>query len=267
MAKIIICVGKIRQASRRVWSLKLSFLPTVRCYLPFFQLSYFPTGLRTLLLGRARGRPGAPGTKKQYGCRIPWPFWHPFGDFGVNFAICLDLREGIQKLWFFGIAPKHHKSEDKSKLGGPCRHFVQKTWIARFPLASLFHCFCEWPNIKKSDCFSILFNGFGPSKTIDSPIDFSSNFHVCSKPLPGTVFRGYKCWTLIKSWIVLNFYKKLDLGAIFDFQHFQKGTFWTHFSLKRWPGAPSILCGHHPCRDPAFHETKVITVPFGPSVF
>ena len=38
-----------------------------------------------------------------------------------------------------------------------------------------------------------------------------------------------------------------------------------HFHLKRWPGSPSILSWHYLCRDPPFHETIVITVPFGPS--
>ena len=98
------CIYKnIRRASGRVRSLKLSFLPTVRCYLPFFHLSYFPTGLRTLLLGRARGRPGDPGTQNRCGCRIPWPFWRPFGDSWANFAIFLTTQSDIKKSMIFDI--------------------------------------------------------------------------------------------------------------------------------------------------------------------
>ena len=54
-------------------------------------------------------------------------------------------------------------------------------------------------------CVSLLFNGFGPSKTIDCPIVFSSFFHVFSKPLPGTVFRGSWSRTFIKSLILIPF--------------------------------------------------------------
>ena len=96
----------------------------------------------------------------------------------LDFFDFLVHREGVQKWWFFGIAPKRPKSDDKSNLGGSCRQLDPKTWLLRSPLASFFHCFFEWPKIKKSVCFSILFNGFGPSKTIDFPIVFSQIFHV-----------------------------------------------------------------------------------------
>ena len=64
---------------------------------------------------------------------------------------------------------------------------------------------------------------------------------------------------------VPNCYKKFVLGAIFDFHGFQKATVRPPFrqsrrdkrSARNDPGGPS--------RDPAFHETIVITVPFGPS--
>ena len=64
-----------------------------------------------------------------------------------------------------------------------------------------------------------------------------------------------------------NFYKKLDFGAIFDFHGFQKGTLWTTFSPKQAPKPSTPNDRERPCRDPAFHETIVITVPLGPSVF
>ena len=66
---------------------------------------------------------------------------------------------------------------------------------------------------------------------------------------------------------MLSFYEKFDFGAIFDFQDFQKGTFWTPFSATKAPKSPSVSRAGRPCRDPAFHGTIVITVPLGPSVF
>ena len=66
---------------------------------------------------------------------------------------------------------------------------------------------------------------------------------------------------------MLNFYEKFDLGAIFDFLDFQKGTSWDTFlhkrSKKRFPGKHADCPGS----DPAFHETIVITVPLGPTGF
>ena len=64
-----------------------------------------------------------------------------------------------------------------------------------------------------------------------------------------------------------NFYKKLVFDAMFDFRGFQKGTLWTTFSpkwtkKKKYPSDPG-----GPSRDPAFHETTVILMPLGPSVF
>ena len=65
---------------------------------------------------------------------------------------------------------------------------------------------------------------------------------------------------------MLNFDAKMIVGAIFDFHDFQKGSLWTTFSLKVSTVAVSCSGFGRPCRDPAFHETKVITVPFGPSI-
>ena len=64
-----------------------------------------------------------------------------------------------------------------------------------------------------------------------------------------------------------NFSKHLFCGAIFDFHDFQKGTFWTTFSCSRPPNPTTPNDEKRPSADPAFHETMVITVPFGPSVF
>ena len=64
-----------------------------------------------------------------------------------------------------------------------------------------------------------------------------------------------------------NWYKKFVFGAIFYFHDFQKGTLWTTFSHK--VSILAVTCSRfgRPCRDPAFHETIVSTVPLGPSVF
>ena len=66
-----------------------------------------------------------------------------------------------------------------------------------------------------------------------------------------------------------NFYKKLVLGVIFDFHGygFKKATFGAPFrpSERKKRSTPSDPGG--PSRDPAFHETTVILVPLGPSVF
>ena len=63
-----------------------------------------------------------------------------------------------------------------------------------------------------------------------------------------------------------NFSKKLVLGAIFDFHDFKKEPCGQPFrpSGRKKRSPPSDPGG--PSRDPAFHETIVILVPFGPSV-
>ena len=52
-----------------------------------------------------------------------------------------------------------------------------------------------------------------------------------------------------------------------DFHAFQKGNLWTTFSYKVSALAVTFSWFGRPCRDPAFHETIVITVPFGPNAF
>ena len=51
------------------------------------------------------------------------------------------------------------------------------------------------------------------------------------------------------------------------FMVFQKAPFGHHFRAagRQKPSAPKY--GERPCRDPAFHETIIIFVPLGPSVF
>ena len=66
---------------------------------------------------------------------------------------------------------------------------------------------------------------------------------------------------------MLNFYEKFDLGTILDFLDFQKGSRLMTFFIKKLNLATLLSWAGRPCRDPAFHETIVITVPLGPSVF
>jgi hypothetical protein len=66
---------------------------------------------------------------------------------------------------------------------------------------------------------------------------------------------------------VPNFSKKLVWGAIFNFHGFQKGTFGRPFRPSRRQNPSPPKYGERPFRDPAFHETTVILVPLGPSVF
>ena len=61
--------------------------------------------------------------------------------------------------------------------------------------------------------------------------------------------------------------EKFDLGAIFDFLDFQKGTFGTSFSVQKPSFVTRRVQGKRPCRDPVFHETTIMTVPLGPTVF
>ena len=66
---------------------------------------------------------------------------------------------------------------------------------------------------------------------------------------------------------VLNFYKKLLFGVIFNLHDFQKGPLGTTFSRSRPPKTDNPEVDLRPGADPAFHEAIVITVSFGPSVF
>ena len=60
-----------------------------------------------------------------------------------------------------------------------------------------------------------------------------------------------------------NFYKQLFWGPIFDFHDFQKAPLGYHFRPQRLPNVP-VNPGS---RDPAFHKTRVIIVPLGPTGF
>ena len=62
---------------------------------------------------------------------------------------------------------------------------------------------------------------------------------------------------------MLKFYEKLDLGAIFDFRIFEKAPFGNHFRPQKLHRSSTPVEGERPFRDPAFHETIIITVPLG----
>ena len=93
-----------------------------------------------------------------------------------------------RKITFFRHRPKCIKMKNKSTLGAPGLHFGPLFITLGNHFGIDFHCFFEWPKVKKSVCFSILFNGFGPSKTIDFPIAFPSIFHLCFKTFPWDCF-------------------------------------------------------------------------------
>ena len=63
------------------------------------------------------------------------------------------------------------------------------------------------------------------------------------------------------------FFENVDCCAIFSFQHFQKGTFRTICFAQKSSVVNRRVEGKRPCRDPAFHETIIITVPLIPTGF
>ena len=67
------------------------------------------------------------------------------------------------------------------------------------------------------------FTTFWQSKTAHFPIKFSLFFHVFSKPLPRTVFRGSRCRSLLKNWIS---------GVFGHFAKCPKAPFGRHFREK-----------------------------------
>ena len=95
-------------------------------------------------------------------------------------------------------------------------------------------------------------------RKLNNPIKISLIFRVFSKPLPGTVFRGSRCRSLLKNWIWI---------PVLDFQDFQKDTFRTNFSAQKVIQNNDPSYQERACRDPAFHETIVITIPLGPTGF
>ena len=95
-------------------------------------------------------------------------------------------REGVQKWWFFGIAPKRQKSEDKSNMAGPCRHFGSKNMTCEVLFGIVFV-----NNIKSRKVF--VFNTvqwFGTIKNHWFPIVFSLNFMCFQNCSPGPFLDG-----------------------------------------------------------------------------
>ena len=85
---------------------------------------------------------------------------------------------------------------------------------------------------------------------------FLIDFHIFSKPLPGTVFRESQCRT----------FESLFFGTIVNFHAFQNITFWTPLSATKAPNCTGESSRTRFFRNPAFHETIVILVSLGPSV-
>ena len=113
-------------------------------------------------------------------------------------------REGVQKLWFFGIAPKRQKPDDKSKLGSPCHHFEPKNMTFEVPFGIVFSSFCEWPNIKKSDCFSIFFNGLDHQKPLIFRLIFHRVFMFVQNHSQGAFLEGPRAELLQKTVLGCN---------------------------------------------------------------
>ena len=133
-----------------------------------------------------------------------------------------------------------------------------ETWLSRSLLVSLFHYFCEWPKINKSVCFSILFNAFRPSNTIDFPIVFILFFIFVQNRSRSKCLEGSSAELLWKvgfgcQFRFLWFSKRHPLDDLFASKDEKKR------SPPNGPGCPSS--------DPAFHDTRLITVPLGPTVF
>ena len=59
-----------------------------------------------------------------------------------------------------------------------------------------------------------------------------------------------------------SFITNLILVQFSIFEVFQKGTFGVTCSFKVVSKSPSVSWAGRPCRDPAFHDTIIITVPF-----
>ena len=61
--------------------------------------------------------------------------------FGAPRLDLLVHREVVQKSSFFGITPKRPKSDDKSSLGGPCRHFGSQNKTVEVPFGIVVSSF------------------------------------------------------------------------------------------------------------------------------
>ena len=88
---------------------------------------------------------GTPAAQKLGVVEYSMALFRPFGAPRLDFLV---HREGVQKSSFFGIAPKHSKSEDKSNLGRPCRHFGSKNMTCEVSFGII--CFIVLGNDQKS---------------------------------------------------------------------------------------------------------------------
>ena len=107
-------------------------------------------------------------------------------------ARCFGPSSGCPKMWFFGNQRINRTWEAHVAILEP------KSWFVRSHLASFFIVFVnDW---KSRRClFFNTFQWFGTFKKHYFSDMFSLIFHVFSKPLPGTIFRGSQCRAFIKS--------------------------------------------------------------------
>ena len=145
---------------------------------------------------------GSPAAWKLGASEYGEALFRRFGASRPDFFDFLGHWEGVQKLWFFGIAPKHLKSKDKSNLGAPCRHFGLKNMTFYVPFGIVFLSFWGMTKNQEKCLFYFIFQWFWTMKN-----HWFSNwiFIVFSTPLPGTVFRGARCRDFIKSWMLVPF--------------------------------------------------------------
>ena len=115
-----------------------------------------------------------------------------------------------------------------------------------------------------------------PSGIVISIFQMTKNQERC------LLFHTYQwCWTINKHWFSGRFYRVFMLledpsaelfprnafGCHFRSSWFSKGTLWASFSRSRPSNTYDPELCLRPFRDPVFHETIVITVPFRPSAF
>ena len=140
------------------------------------------------------------------------------------------------------------KSKDKSNLGGPCRHFGQKNKKFEVNFYTDFSTFSKtWKSTSGAYSFTLSMVLGNEKKNLSfSDHEISLLFHVFSKPLPESVFRGSRCRSCLHQAV---------LTAIFDFRDFQKVDPWDHlFRRKKLQRSKSLrspqgASGKRPWRD------------------
>ena len=149
---------------------------------------------------RARGAPSAPDPKSHHLGDDSWRTFLPLALQGSIFSIFWSIGEASNNDDF--LASQQNVKNQMIDRTWEARVTIldPKTWFVRSPLVYFVYRFFEWPKIKNSDCFSILFNGVGPSKTIDDPIVFPLFFMFFQNRSPRQFLEGPSAellWTCV----------------------------------------------------------------------